>query len=357
MFWHNWKSKRKEINAENMVTLCNYKPKLTASLFSVPSSHSSCLIQGQCLCYATAERGTWHPQHPEMQESIWEGGEKSCSAGRAPLLQQPPWGWSLTPCSGQVMHCPAAIPISQSCPCRQFAPGFTAGSTAKAAPLEPTSSFLGSVCHMHGAKSTPRAKGTGADLGRMTELHQEGCSSLPCLLKPSSNTAQVQPVTALLWVLNHRNPGKQQETSKDEDGSAWPGALVRFVPLGCQLTPRSNSSQMEAELSGALPPVPQGRRAVLGSGTDHEDAVCSSVPGKMLQRWSNSALLAPVGWSIPGGRGCKCEITTDLRHRHAAKSTQVGVHNTSFHFNGIWHQIAVKPVGGDRFSLKKFIRL
>lgn len=94
------------------------------------------------LCCATAECETWHPEHPGMQESICEGAEKSCSEERAPSYSSLHWDILLTPwqetlpSSGQVMHCPAAIPTPQSCPSRQFSTGFTAGFTAKTAPLE-----------------------------------------------------------------------------------------------------------------------------------------------------------------------------------------------------------------------------
>lgn len=362
MFWHNSKSKRKEINAENIITLCNYKPKWTASLFSVLSSYSSCLVEGQSPCAVplqSVEQDTHSIQgcnkaSVKVGKKVVVRGEPPPTATSTGIISDTPAGDPALLRAGNALpSCHPNIPeLPQQAVCYWFHCRFHCQNGPIGA-----SSLLGFVCHMHSANSTPRTKCTGAGLGGMTQLHWEGCSSFPCSLKPSSNSAQVQSVTALLWALNHRNPGKQQETSKDEDGSAWPGALVRFVPLDCQLTPQSNSSQMEAEPSGALHPVPQGRGAVLGSGTDHEDAVCSPVPAKMLQRQSNSVPLAPVGWSIPGGRGCKCEIAMDLRHRHAAKSTQVGVHNTSFHFNGIWHQIAVKPVGGDCFSLKKFIRL
>lgn len=61
MFWPNSKSKRKEINAENIISLYNYKPKLTASLFSVLSLFFLPGLPGSgaiSLCCATAECGT-----------------------------------------------------------------------------------------------------------------------------------------------------------------------------------------------------------------------------------------------------------------------------------------------------------
>lgn len=56
-----------------------------ASLSSLPRSYLLPDSEATSLRSAIAGRGTWCPQHPGMQESIWEEGrEKSCSEGEPP---------------------------------------------------------------------------------------------------------------------------------------------------------------------------------------------------------------------------------------------------------------------------------
>lgn len=51
---------------------------LCSQLFLLPGSEAI------SLCCAIAGHGTWHPQHPGMQESIWERGGEKAAANREP---------------------------------------------------------------------------------------------------------------------------------------------------------------------------------------------------------------------------------------------------------------------------------
>lgn len=253
------------------------------------------------LCCATAGHGTWHPQHAGMQENIWErGGEKSCQRGESPLLQQTPLGWSLTAflrAGSALMSChPYAPEPPQQAVYHQIQVSL---------PKQPHQSSLSAgvwratVCRRYCAKPTARAECTGAGLGRMTQLHQKGCSSFPCLLKPSSNTAQAQPVAALLWALSHRNPGKQ--SGREGRRTALPDLMLQWA--SCLWATSSHRDQT----TGARHWHREGvriqcrRRAVLRSGTDHEVTVCNPLSGNTPQKRPHA--LSPRGVRYSRGKG------------------------------------------------------
>lgn len=196
-----------------MITLCNHKPKWTASLSSVPTLildwfRGNLPVLCHCRVWNMAPRAS-----RDARKHLWRWGKK-LQWGESPLLQQPPLGYSLDPLAGDPAFLragnalPSCHPDTPELPQQAVFYWFHCRFHCQNSSTR-GSSLLGSMCHVHGAKSTPRAECTGAGLGRMKQLHWEGCSSFPCLLKPSSNTAQVQPVTALLWVLSHRNPGNR----------------------------------------------------------------------------------------------------------------------------------------------------
>jgi len=194
-----------------MIILYNYKPKWTASLSSAPSSylcpvqrHSPGVVPLQGVeCGTHSTQGCKKASGKEVGKKTAARGEPPPAADSTEVIARARAGDSaFLPAGNALVSCPPYTP--------ELPPQVGCYQTQVSLPKQPHQSCLSAPGrHTYCAKSTPRAECTGAGLGRMTQLHQQGCSSFPCLLKPSSNTAQAQPVAALLWALSHRNPGKQ----------------------------------------------------------------------------------------------------------------------------------------------------
>lgn len=231
-----------------MITLCNYKPKWTASLSSVPSSFC-CLVQRQSPCAVPlqgVERGTQSipackkAPGKEVREKSCSEGEPCPAADSTGMITHTRVGDSTVPKAANAST--SCHPTPQNCHSRSFKTRHRfhcQNSPSRAV------SLLGSEEQVYAIHTVPEC--TGAGLERMTQLHQK--SSFPCLMKPSSNSAQAQPVAALLWASSHRNPGKQSRRQvRRRTALTWCASEV--CASGLLLTLWSNSSWVEGRQGG-----------------------------------------------------------------------------------------------------------
>lgn len=177
-----------------------------------------------------------------------------------PLLQQTSLGWSLmpwqetAPSSRQAMHWLAAIPTPQNCRTRWFTSRYR--FHCQNCPTR-VASLLGSEEQQYTLRTAPNP------LPRQSALEQvlggwhnfiRKLQLFPLLIETHFKYFPGAACRCPTLGLKPQKSWKtEQETRKEKDSSAWPDALVRFVPLGCQLTLSSNSSQGSGAEWGSTP--------------------------------------------------------------------------------------------------------